>query len=251
MSAKHAILAAAGTVLISGAAMRLPAQAADAIAVTPDNFTRAESDLYFGGVVKKGGLGKFEHNREALPIDKQTIIRTNRDTLYSGAVFDLDAGPVTITFPDPGRRFMSMQVIDEDQYTPEVIYEAGSHTITKEQIGTRYVVTAVRILVDPSNRDDVKKVAGLQDAIQVEQQGGPGKFEVPDCDQASQKKVRDALLVLATTLPDTKGMFGPKDKVDPVRRLIGSASAWAAIPNRVPCTLTSPLRATTARPSTN
>jgi hypothetical protein len=30
--------------------------------VTPDNF--AESDLYFGGVVKKHGFGKFEHNRE-------------------------------------------------------------------------------------------------------------------------------------------------------------------------------------------
>ena len=42
----------------------------------------------------------------------------NRDTLYSAAVFDLDAGPVTITLPDAGKRFMSMQVIDEDQYTP-------------------------------------------------------------------------------------------------------------------------------------
>jgi Protein of unknown function (DUF1254) len=27
----------------------------------------------------------------------------NRDTLYGGAVFDLAAGPVTITLPDPGR----------------------------------------------------------------------------------------------------------------------------------------------------
>jgi hypothetical protein len=26
----------------------------------------------------------------------------NRDTLYSAAVFDLDAGPVTITLPDAG-----------------------------------------------------------------------------------------------------------------------------------------------------
>ena len=29
------------------------------IAVTPDNFVRAESDLYFSGVVKDGGFGKF------------------------------------------------------------------------------------------------------------------------------------------------------------------------------------------------
>ena len=55
----------------------------------------------------------------------------------------------------------------------------------------------------------------MQDAIKVEQQGGAGKFELPSWDQAGQKKVRDALLVLAGTLPDTKGMFGKKGEVDP------------------------------------
>jgi hypothetical protein len=250
MTAKLAIFAAAAALVALSTVMQVPAQAADTILVTLDNFTRAETDLYFGGVVKKGGLGKFEHNREALPIDKQTVIRTNRDTLYSGAVFDLNAGPVTVALPASGTRFMSMQIIDEDQYTPEVVYEAGSHTITKEQIGTRYVLAAVRILVDPSNPDDVKKVVGLQDAIKVEQPGGPGKFEVPKWDQASQKMVRDALLMLASTLPDTKGMFGPKDKVDPVRRLIGSASAWGGTPSRMRSTLTSTQARTTARPST-
>ena len=177
------------------------------------------------------GLGKFEHNREALPIDKQTVIRTNRDTLYSGAVFDLDAGPVTITLPDAGKRFMSMQVIDEDQYTPKVIYRAGTYTFTKERIGTRYVVMAIRILIDPNDPKDVLQVHALQDVISVKQKG-PGKFEVPNWDQASQKKVRESLLALASTLPDTKRMFGPKDKVDPVRRLIGAASAWGGNPEK-------------------
>ena len=50
----------------------------------------------------------------------------NRDTLYSSALFDLDAGPVTITLPDAGKRFMSMQVINEDHYVPEVFYGAGA-----------------------------------------------------------------------------------------------------------------------------
>ena len=60
--------------------------------------------------MKDGGLGKFVHRREPAAIDNQTVIRLNRDTLYSAAVFDLDAGPVTITLPDAGQRFMSMQV---------------------------------------------------------------------------------------------------------------------------------------------
>ncbi len=83
------------------------------VPVTVENFIRAESDLYFARYALKdsGGFGKFVHRREPSPIDNQTVIRLNRDTLYSSAVFDLDAGPVTITLPDAGKRFMSMQVI--------------------------------------------------------------------------------------------------------------------------------------------
>ena len=62
------------------------------------------------------------------------------------------------------------------------------------------------------------------------QPGGPGRFEVPSWDQASQKKVRDALLSLAKTLPDTKRTFGPRDQVDPVRHLIGTAFAFGGNP---------------------
>ena len=105
--------------------------------VTPDNFARAESDLYFGNLVQQGAFGAFFHFRELSPIDHQLVIRINRDTLYSGAVFDLDAGEVAITLPDSAGRFMSMQVIDEDHYTHEVVYDAGRHVIGREQIGTR------------------------------------------------------------------------------------------------------------------
>ena len=135
-----------------------PTPAANTVPVTADNFTRAESDLYFHSIgVKEGGFGKFFHNREPAPIDNQNVIRLNRDTLYSGAVFDLDAGPVTITLPDAGKRFMSMQVFDEDEYTHGVFYGAGSHTLTRQRIGTRYVAAAVRTLVDPMDPNDVSR----------------------------------------------------------------------------------------------
>jgi hypothetical protein len=241
-----AALLAVGTMLdwLAGAGRLTPAlqahdttpgkvqPASNAVPVTAENFRRAESDLYFAAVVKDGGFGKFHHNREPTPINDQTVIRMNRDTLYSAAVFDLDAGPVTVTLPDAGKRFMSMQLIDEEQYVPAVVYGAGSHTFTREKIRTRYVLIATRILVDPASPEDVKQVHALQDAIRVEQPGGPGKFEVPNWDQASQKKVRDALIVLGSTLPDSRRMFGPKDQVDPVRHLIGTAMAWGGNPEK-------------------
>jgi hypothetical protein len=204
----------------------------DTVPVTADNFTRAETDTYFAKIVKQaGGVGKFSHRREIEPIDDQIVIRGNRDTIYSAAVFDLDAGPVTVTLPDAGERFMSMIVIDQDQYTPAVYYGAGSHTFTREQIGTRYLMLALRTFVDPNHPADIARVHVLQDAVEVEQPGGPGTFEIPNWDPVGHKKVRDALLVLASTLPDSDRGFGTKEQVDPVRRLILSASAWGGNPD--------------------
>jgi hypothetical protein len=225
------LLIAANSVVLAHAQSEQSATAG-AVPVTPDNFNRAETDSYFSGSVKQDGFGKFQHFREPTPLDRQNVIRMNRDTLYSLSVFDLDAGPVTVTLPDAGQRFMSMQVIDEDHYTPEVIYGAGNYTFKREKIGTRYVSLGVRILVDPVDPGDIMQVHTLQNAIAVSQQGGPGRFEVPNWDQASRKKVRDALLALAETLPDTRRTFGARNDVDPVRHLIGTAFAFGGNPEK-------------------
>src|SRR5678815_4534192 len=95
--------------------------ATETVPVTADNFIRAESDLVKSGTAKSVGLAKFIHYREPMAIDCP-IIRPNRDTLYSFSVWDLDAGPVTVTLPDPGTRFQTMIVIDQDHYVPQVIY---------------------------------------------------------------------------------------------------------------------------------
>ena len=203
------------------------------VPVTVDNFARAESDLYFAGMLKDSGgaIGKFAHRREPARIDNQTVIRLNRDTLYSSALFDLDAGPVTITLPDPGKRFMSMQVINEDHYVPEVVYGKGDYTLTKDKVGTRYAVAAIRTLADPLDPQDLEQVHTLQDAIKVSQTAA-GKFEAPNWDQASQKRVRDALLVLSFTIPNFSKAFGTKEQVDPIRHLIGTASGWGGNPDK-------------------
>ncbi len=200
--------------------------------VTADNFSRAETDLYFASAANEaGGVGKFLHRRHVMPVDKQTVVRANRDTLYSSAVFDLDAGPVTVTLPDPGDRFMSMMVIDEDQYAAGVVYGKGRYTYTKDRLSTRYIMIAVRTLVNPTDPEDLRKARALQDAILVGQ-SGHGSLELPEWDTASERRVREALLALGTTVTDSRKMFGARNEVDPVRHLIGSAMAWGGNPER-------------------
>jgi len=209
----------------------VPAASADPVHVNSDNFVRAESDLYFSGIAANGGFGKFDHTREMAPLDKQTIIRLNRDTLYSSAVFDLDAGPVTITVPDTGSRFVSLMVIDQDHYVHGVHYGAGTHTLKREDIGTRYVVAAFRLFADPANAEDMRAVHALQDGIRVEQ-ASAGSFEIPEWDGGSRNATRRALLDLGALLPDTAKMFGSRDEVDPIRHLIGAALGWGGNPDK-------------------
>ena len=203
------------------------------VPVTVENFTRAESDLYFGNAVREAGsTGKLYHHREPMPIDRQSVIRSNRDTLYSAAVADLEAGPVTTTLPDAGTRFRSMQVINEDHYVVgEVVYRAGSYVYDRDKVGTRYVLIALRTLVDPNDPKDIQQVHALQDATLLSQKG-PGRFEIPNWDAVSQRKVREALLTLGSTIPDFRKAFGAEGQVDPIRHLIGSAAAWGGNPEK-------------------
>jgi len=218
-------------VLAAVLALSVPASAADAARVTVGNFKRAETDNYFANFFKDTGVGKFVPQRALAPIDNQTVIRMNRDTLYSTGLFDLDAGPVTITLPDAGKRFMAVQVINEDHYTTEVIYKAGEHRLTREKIGTRYVLALVRTFVDPNDPADLAKVHALQDSIKVSQKA-PGSFTVPAWDQESLTKLRQALNALATANGglDSAHMFGRKQDVDPVEHLIGTAAGWGGNP---------------------
>ncbi|WP_348643615.1 hypothetical protein [Methylocystis sp. L43] len=69
-----------------------PALAAER--VTVDNFKPAETDYYMQSRADAGCFAKLCGERGPMPVDKQAVIRLNRDTPYSSGVFDLTS-PVT------------------------------------------------------------------------------------------------------------------------------------------------------------
>ncbi len=122
----------------------LRAQAAPPITI--DNFVRAESDTAIRNLQNQFGLGKFGHLRAPTPLDNQTIIRMNRDTLYSPSIVDLSK-PATVILPDPGGRYMTLHVVNQDHYM-FAVSEPGRHELTIERVGSRYANLTVRIFVD-------------------------------------------------------------------------------------------------------
>jgi len=199
--------------------------------VNADNFARAESERMFAAIqAQAGGVNQLFHNRAPTPVDRQTVIRMNRDTLYSGAIVDISAG-ATIVVPDAGRRYLSVMIVNQDHYINRVFHKPGHYDLTVEEFGTPYVLAAARVLVDPADPADVTTVNALQDQFSL-QASSARPFVMPAYDQASFDATRAALLELAKGLGSFEHAFGAKNEVNPVLHLIGTAAGWGGLPDR-------------------
>lgn len=200
-----------------------------AVLVNADNFVRAETHRMFGDIQRDaGGVGRFRHERVPAPIDGQTVIRLNRDTLYSFAIVDL-AEPVWLSLPECGGRYMSAMVVNEDHFINVILHSPVRHQLTRECCGSRYALVAVRTLVDPRDPRDVAAVGALQDRISLETNSSEA-FTVPEYDTVTLDKTRAALLSLASGLTGFERAFGRPEEVDPIRHLIGTAAGWGGLP---------------------
>jgi hypothetical protein len=194
------------------------------VPVTVDDFDQAESHRYFKRYAALGAFGSFFHIRKPTPIDKQDVIRMNRDTLYSLAILDLTS-PVTVVKPDPGTRYQSLMAVNEDHSIFPAEHDGGEFTFTQESLGTRYAALIVRTFADPAHADDVTAANALQDRLEIKQ-ADAGSLQLPDWDQESLDKVRAAYLALAATKADIGGLFGIKGQMDRLDHMLGTAMGW-------------------------
>jgi hypothetical protein len=199
--------------------------------VSLDNFVRAATDIEFDKYLTlAGGLNRFYHFREPTPVDNQPTIRMNRDTLYSAAVVDISEGAI-LTLPDAGERYLSAMIVNQDHYINEVFHDGGTFALNIETFDTPYVTVFVRVLVDAADPDDVAAVTGLQDRMTV-QAASAKPFVVPNYDVDNYEGLVRAALAFAPYIPDARSMFGAREKVDPVRHLLGTAGGWGGLPEQ-------------------
>lgn len=197
--------------------------------VNVDSFVRAETGRMFADLQRDaGGVNVFSHNREPTSVEHQTVVRMNRDTLYSFAVADISAG-ATVTIPECGDRYASVMVVNQDHFVNGILHDPGEHELSIERFGSPHVLVAARVLVDPDDPGDVAAVARIQDGFRLEA-GAAAPFAPADHDPDSFGRTRAALATLAGDLTTFDRMFGRRDEVDPVRHLIGTAVGWGGLP---------------------
>ena len=199
-----------------------------AVAVTTDNFVRAETDRMFAALAaQSGGINRWAHNRRPTPFDQQPVIRMNRDTLYSSALVDLSGG-ASLTIPDAGDRYLSVMVVNQDHYINEVLH-GPEHELTQATFDTPYVDLAARMLVDASDPTDLAAGAAIQDGLRIEA-ASTHPFEPADYDVASLDAARDGHAQLAAGGLVASRMFGRREDVDPEKHLDGTAGGWGGLP---------------------
>ena len=217
-------------VALFGPLQSMAADTAKTVPVHLKNINTVETHMQLERYQKAaGGINRFKHARQMVPIDKQTTIAMNRDTFYSLGVVNLDK-PVTITLPDAKGRYMSFQVIDEHHYTPFIIHEPGKHVLTKENVGSRYAFVMIRTFVDPNDPKDIETVHKLQDAIKLEG-GGTEPFKRPNYDmKAYHELFTDIQKLIKFWNGDTRGAMGKRGEVNELIHTVATIAGWGLNP---------------------
>ncbi len=198
------------------------------IAVTSETYIRAESDRQFHQIARMAGeVNRFFHFRNPTPLDKQNIVRMNKDTLYSMAIVDTSQG-ATITVPDlPEDRYVSVYLVDNDHYTPFVIYTSGTHVLPSD---TKYLGLGIRIqVIDPRNPEEISLVNKLQDEFIISAKSAD-PYPSPNWDKVSLSELTKKYELDSAKYKDFSGMMGPRGKVNENTRHIAAAAGWGLFP---------------------
>ena len=203
--------------------------------VTKANYAVAETEVIFEDYVRKiakgtcgTGVGEFLHQKGAMDPKERTILRPNFDTLYSFAVLDLNS-PATVVLPETDR-YQILEVVNEEHWIPLETAKPGGYQLTKESMGSRYVLALVRTRVNMQDPEDLKKAGAVQDQIDLEQ-AAKGEFV------STNKYDMDEILAMRADYNkrlEPEGVtsemaFGKKGEISEEMRNFGVGVGWGGL----------------------
>jgi hypothetical protein len=201
--------------------------------VTDENYALAESQVIFTDYVKRiaaatgtNGVGVFMHNKKGADPKDRTVVRINFDTLYSFAIVDL-AEDATLTMPETGGRYQSAWIITEEHYNPMAFTTPGSHLLTQENAGNRYVTIVMRTQANTADPADMAKANALQEQLKLEQsdRGSYVASHQWDMDEILAMRAKYMAIVEKDNIT-ADVMFGKKGEVSLKDHNCGTAYGW-------------------------
>ena len=150
-------------------------------------------------VDEDSSLNRLSHKRDLVTHRSRTAPAPNNDTLYSAAHLDLSAGPIDITLPATGDRYISVALMDAWSDTIAILgtrttgKQGGTFRLVGPQARdavattsaaivspTRYVWCLGRILVD--GEQDLARAHHVQDGLTLTAPAVPDTRTTIDCE---------------------------------------------------------------------
>lgn len=201
--------------------------------VTDENYSLAETQIIMESYVQKiakatgtTGVGVFMHNQKGADPQDKTIMRSNFDTIYSWAVFDLSE-PVTIIMPETDGRYQTTWVMSEEHYNPFAFTTPGEHILTRENVGSPYAIVVVRTQANVEDPADVATANKLQQKLSLKQKH-KGHYKASHTwDQAEILKMREKYQQIAKDEKISADVyFGKKGLRSLKEHNCGTAMGW-------------------------
>ena len=174
-----------------------------------------------------GGVNRLEHNRVPTPLDHQTVIRMNRDTLYSIGDRRHLRRAQRSRFPRRGERYVSVMIVNQDHYINRIFHDAGKYDLNIDEFDTPYVAVRRSRARRPERPRRHRRGRCASRSVRRSSANSDRPFIPTDCDTTTLDATRNALLDLGRNVSGFDGAFGAK-----AERRSGRASASAPRPAR-------------------
>ena len=187
------------------------------IKVTEDNFLAAEADRYLAEQQELAPVNQWEHRLKLLTYKTQSVVRQNRDTLYSKSIVDVSKGA---TFSvEKSNQYQTLHVVDSNHREIFVLYsnsDERSITIDMNDLSKgagEHVYVILRTAMPNGESKEAYAVANkLQTSAKIK--ANSNKPYIPKgFDQESREATRLALepKILTLNIPNAFGTVGAKN----------------------------------------
>jgi hypothetical protein len=199
--------------------------------VTDYAYKVSETDFNIKRSLAKAPINEWAHQSYVSNVKTQQVIRENQDVIYSSAVVDVSKGAI-LSVP-ASETYHIIQIIDQQNYSVDVVYPGKSITITPDNLTYgNYVYLNMRIRKLPEDKGGLEATLKLQAMAKIEAKSAV-PYTTPDIviDQPKMEQIRTALIkdVQAGKVPDSSNAQGSPFQTNPRDHLYATAYGWGGL----------------------
>ncbi|WP_394245308.1 DUF1254 domain-containing protein [Vibrio astriarenae] len=194
-----------------------------------DNYHQAESDWNFLGLQEKVGVNQWLH-ANAVSKEEQTVIRSNRDVVYSTMVVDVSEGATFHVPAENNDYFQIIHIMDENHLVHEVVRRGETLTLSADDLTTG---THVHVLARTRIAESLEDTKRRQNLLSIEAKSAKayqGKGFNPDDVVSYRLKLINNVMQHGAPVEGLKGFGATLDDVEDHHFKYVTAFGYAGLP---------------------